>query len=295
MRVLIAGCGDVGSALGLALAQAGASVIGLRRDASRIPAALEPLAADLADSATFPAWPGGVDAVYYTAAADRSDEAAYRGAYVAGLGNVLRWIRAGGAAAHSVRRLVFTSSTAVYGQELGEWVDERSEIRPRHFTGRVLLEAEELVRSSGLPCTIVRFAGIYGPGRTRLVTGVRDGTLRCHDGEPSYSNRIHRDDCAGFLAHLALHVAAPEPLYLGVDDEPTDRCTVYHWLAARLGVPPPHERGAGPPAEPAGRGGSKRCRNERLRSSGYALRFPSFREGYAPLVDELRRSRGAAP
>lgn len=294
MRVLIAGCGDVGSALGLVLAKTGASVIGLRRDASRIPAALEPLAADLADPATFPAWPGGVDVVFYTAAADRSDDAAYRSAYVTGLENVLRWIRSGGAA-RTVRRLVFTSSTAVYGQELGEWVDERSETRPRHFTGRVLLEAEVLARSSGLPSTIVRLAGIYGPGRTRLVTGVRDGTLRCHEGEPSYSNRIHRDDCAGFLAHLALHVAAPEPLYVGVDDEPTDRCTVYHWLAARLGVPSPHERGAGSSTETTGRGGSKRCRNQGLRSSGYALRFPSFREGYAPLVDELRRSRGAAP
>ncbi len=294
MRVLIAGCGDVGTALGLALAEAGASVVGLRRDATRIPAALEPLAADLADPATFPAWPGEVDTVFYTAAADRSDEAAYRNAYVTGLGNVLRWIRSGGAAG-SVRRLFFTSSTAVYGQEHGEWVDERSETRPRHFSGRVLLEAEELARSGGIPSTIVRLAGIYGPGRTRLVTGVRDGTLRCHDGEPSYSNRIHRDDCAGFLAHLALHVAAPEPLYVGVDDEPTDRCTVYHWLAARLGVPSPHEHGAGPSTETAGRGGSKRCRNERLRSSGYTLRFPDFREGYAPLADGLRRHDGAGP
>lgn len=290
MRVLIAGCGDVGGELGLALARAGRRVLALRRDAGRVPAALEPLGADLADPSTFPPWPADVDAIFYTAAADRSDEAAYRAAYVAGLQNLVSWIRAAGAL-RSVRRLYFTSSTAVYGQERGEWVDERSETTPRHFTGRVLLEAEAFARSCGIPSTVVRLAGIYGPGRTRLVTGVRDGTLTCDDGPRTYSNRIHRDDCAGFLAHLALEVPAPAPLYVGVDDEPTDRCTIYHWLAERLGAPSPHRPGAGSAGLAGARGGSKRCRNEVLRSTGYRLRFPTFRDGYAALADELSRAR----
>jgi len=292
MRALIAGCGDVGIALGLALARAGCSVIGVRRVAARIPAPIEAIGADLADPSSLPRWPEGVDAVFYTAAADRSDEAAYRCAYVDGLANVLGWIRSGGGSG-AVRRLFFTSSTAVYGHEQGEWVDEGSPTEPRHVTGRILLEAEELVRSDGIPATVVRLAGIYGPGRTRLVTGVRDGMLTCDDGPPGYSNRIHRDDCAGFLAHLALHVPAPAPLYVGVDDEPTDRCTVYHWLAARLRVASPHQGGVHPAAA-GGRGGSKRCRNARLHATGYRLLFPTFRDGYAPLVDALRERRDGA-
>ncbi|MBK7972884.1 MAG: NAD(P)H-binding protein [Deltaproteobacteria bacterium] len=292
MRVLIAGCGDVGGQLGLTLARAGVNVVGLRRDAARIPAPIEAIAADLVDPTTFPAWPADVETVFYTAAADGPDETAYRGAYVAGLSGVLSWIHAHGAAS-SVRRVFFTSSTAVYGQEHGEWVDESSATEPRHFTGRILLEAEELALASGLPVTIVRFAGIYGPGRTRLVTGVRDGTLTCHDGAPTYSNRIHRDDCAGFLAHLALHVPAPAPIYVGVDDEPTDRCTVYHWLADRLGTAPPHRALEPPSSGPGGRGGSKRCSNARLRATGYRLRFPTFRDGYGTLVGDCSPPRPA--
>ena len=102
---------------------------------------------------------------------------------------------------------------------------------------------------------------------------------------------IHRDDCAGVLRHL-LGLEAPEPCYVAVDDEPAERREVLAWLARRLGVPAPAPA-AGPRAEDsgaaeAGRGGGglgKRCRNARLVASGYRFRFPSFREGYAALLD----------
>jgi nucleoside-diphosphate-sugar epimerase len=182
------------------------------------------------------------------------------------------------------RRLFFTSSTGVYGQSHGEWVDESSATAPTHFTGRILLEAERVAASSPIRATIVRLAGIYGPGRTRLIEGVRRGELGCHSGQPEWSNRIHRDDCAGLLAHLA-SLDEPESVYIGVDDEPTDRCTIYHWLADRLGVPSPHRQGA--PADDASRrGAGKRCSNTRLRASGYRLTFPTFRDGYRRILED---------
>ncbi len=277
MRVLVAGCGYVGTALGLALAADGHTVFGLRRRAAALPAPLVPVSADLTDAASLAGLPADLDAVVYAAAAGGRSEAAYRVAYVDGLGNLLEALAA---AARPPRRVLFTSSTSVYGQEDGSWVDEGSPTEPRGFTGRLVLEGEGCVAAGPIPGVVLRLGGIYGPGRTRLLESVRRGEARA---TPGWTNRIHRDDAAGALRHL-LGVADPAPLYVGVDCEPAERPAVLAWLAERLGV-------AAPPREPAsagggGRGGSKRCRNARLLASGYAFRYPTFREGYAALLEE---------
>lgn len=278
-RVLIAGCGDVGTELGRRLAAGGHAVWGLRRRPQGLPPPIRPLAADLADPATLAALPA-CDYVVYTAAADRHDEEAYRRAYVDGPGRLLAALREQGTAP---RRFFFTSSTGVYGQDRGEWVDETSPAEPASFSGRILLEGEGRLRASGIPATIVRLAGIYGPGRTRLVDEVRSGRA-ARAAAAGYTNRIHRDDCAGFLAHLVEMDLAGEPVaevYVGVDDEPAERREVVRWLAARLGVPEPAAEA--PPSS----GLNKRCRNARLKATGYCLRFPTYREGYAAILDDL--------
>jgi nucleoside-diphosphate-sugar epimerase len=177
-----------------------------------------------------------------------------------------------------IRRLLFASSTAVYAQSAGEWVDEASQTAPREFRGRILLEAEELVRTGPFPATVLRLGGIYGPSRTRLLDELRTGRARFVPGR--FTNRIHRDDAAGALEHLA-RLPAPEDVYLGVDCDPAEERTVYAWLAERLGAPSPRAA----EAEPSGRRvGSKRCRNARLLAAGYRFRHPTFREGYAALL-----------
>ena len=98
-------------------------------------------------------------------------------------------------------------------------MDETSETSPREFSGRRLLEGEQLFLQSPFPATIVRMAGIYGPGRTRLIDQVRRGEAICQTGEPRYTNRIHRDDCAGVLRHL-MSLSSPDAMYLGTDHEP---------------------------------------------------------------------------
>ena len=136
---------------------------------------------------------------------------------------------------------------------------------------------------SPIPATVVRFAGIYGPGRGWLIERARSGAS-CSDDPPKYTNRIHRDDCAGVLAHLVGLAVDREWLddrYIGVDDEPAAECEVLDWLAARLGAPPPRRTPAG---APAARGSGKRCSNARLRGTGYRFRYPSFRDGYAAVL-----------
>lgn len=289
-RILVAGCGYVGSELAVRLAADGHAVFGLRRGARPPPDGVEALRADLCDRAGLRAAlaeveHGGIDAVVYAAAADGADDEAYRRAYVEGLANVVDWADAQGM---RPPRVFFTSSTAVYAQADGSWVDEDSPTEPTHFSGVRMLEAERLVAAAG--GIALRLGGIYGPGRTRLVDGVRAGRATLRTGPPRWTNRIHRDDAAGALRHLVLATlsgAALEPVYVGVDDEPADDAAVLRWLAQRLALPePPNAAEAEAPA--GGRGGNKRCRNARLRASGFAFQYPSYREGYGALIDAQR-------
>ncbi|MFW5925359.1 MAG: SDR family oxidoreductase [Myxococcota bacterium] len=283
MRVLIAGCGYVGTALGEELAGAGHVVWGLRRDPTGLPAPLHPIAADLTDPSTLDALPGEVDRVVYAASPAEASDRGYADAYVRGLENLLRSLERRGA---RIGRALLTTSTAVYAQSDGAWVDEASPTEPTHFSGKRLLEGEQVLASSPHPTVAVRLAGIYGPGRTGMLRRVRDGEARC-PALPRYSNRIHRTDCAGFLAHLLLH-PDPASVYIGADDAPVELCEAYGWIADRLGVPRPERESPNQSAGDGRRGRSnKRCRNDRLHASGYALRVPTYREGYAPLIDAL--------
>ncbi|THG76646.1 SDR family oxidoreductase [Pseudomonas sp. A-1] len=277
--VVIAGCGDVGSRLGLQLQAAGWSVYGLRRDVAALPAGLLPLAADLLQADCPAQWPASApDYLVYCATPASSEESAYRATYVDGLRHVLGWLEQRG---QRPRRLLFVSSTGVYGQQDGEWVDESSPCQPASWSGRVLLEAEALALGGGLPASVVRLAGIYGPGRRWLLSQVRAG-YRVAEVPPLYGNRIHAEDAAGLLACLLQADArgvALEAVYLGVDDEPAPLAEVVAWLRERLGVS--HWA-----AESASRrAGSKRCSNARARALGWVPRYPSWREGYAALLD----------
>ena len=276
MRLLIAGCGYVGSELGLRFGGPGHQVWGLRREPGSLPKPILPLAADLLDPKLSERLPPA-DHVVYAASADASDPDAYRAAYVDGVTNLLEALVEVGA---PVERFIFVSSTAVYGDAAGGWVDEGTPPSPESFRGELVLEGERRVLSGPFPGVILRLGGIYGPGRTRLLERVRSGEARCPPGGSIWSNRIHRTDAAGILAHL-LTREAPGEVYIGVDDEPASRCEVYRFLAELLDAPSPKEDTGATSSR-----SNKRCSNRRIRASGYHFSFPSFREGYRAMVAE---------
>lgn len=283
MRVLVVGAGYVGARLAERLAHGGHDVWAVRRDPSALPSFLAAVAADVTDPATLGALPTDVDRVVYCVGASARTPGAYRAAYVDGLRNVLSELQ--GSAA---RRLVFVSSTAVFSESDGGWVDEASETDASSFSAAALLEGEELARTSGLDATVLRLAGIYGPGRTFLIRQVASREARVepadHEGPPRYGNRIHRDDCAGAIEHL-LGLPAVAPCYVGVDDDPAPLAETYRFVADHLGVAAPAEGAVG-----EGRGGNKRCLNARLRASGYSLAYPSYRDGYPAIIDAYREA-----
>lgn len=281
-NVLIIGCGYVGAALGTKLAAEGHLVRGMRRNPENLPGSITPLRADVHDKDLGNLLPEGLDFIFYTLSSGGGGEAGYRAAYADGPKNLLKAIDKKG---ENPRRIFFTSSTAVYAQTDGGRVDEESPTLPTHYSGRTLLEGERAYLKSGHPATILRLSGIYGPGRTRLIDAVRSGQAEVHESPPRFTNRIHRDDCAGALAHL-MKMDRPDEIYVGVDDEPADRRKVLNWLAERLGVPQPRAA-AGGEAPSARAATNKRCSNARLKASGYRFLYPSYREGYAEMIADM--------
>ncbi|MEM6786940.1 MAG: NAD-dependent epimerase/dehydratase family protein [Myxococcota bacterium] len=276
LPIVVIGVGYVGRALAGDLVEADYEVWGIRRQMD-MPPGVRPVAVDATDGealreALAPLARRPVDVCCLTAP-DRGDEAGYRRAY-------LDVVAATGRALSSIRRFLFASSTAVYGDAAGGWVDEATPVAPTRFSGEILVEAEASIRSIADETSAVRYGGIYGPTRDRTVRAVRLGR-RIAAGPVRHGNRIHRDDCAGVMRHLLARDTV-EDVYAAVDDDPAPLAEVERWLCEALGRDPSGL--VAPEDGPRGRGGDKRVRNLRLRQSGYVFRFPSYREGYASLI-----------
>lgn len=268
MTVVIAGCGDLGTEAGLSYVAAGHAVLALRRTTSVLPDSFASLSVDLATQV--PSLPADTQIVVLATSADGRHESAYRSAYVAAASNIITSIQRDVARAP---RVLLVSSTAVYGVDDGSWIDETTPADPRTPTASLLLEAERTLRAALPGAVVLRLGGIYGPGRGRLIEDARSGRA---PERPQFTNRIHRDDAAGAIVHLTTMNRAPEPIYLGVDNEPAERSDVLRFLAGELGVEPV--------AQVTGRPGGKRCDNGLLHGSGFAFRFPTYREGYRSIL-----------
>ncbi|WP_369930587.1 SDR family oxidoreductase [Xanthomonas sp. NCPPB 2632] len=268
--VLVAGAGDVGSRVARQLLADGHRVFALRRGEAADGDGIGWLRGDLTQPATLRDLPS-VDALIYAAAPDARDEDAYRALYVDGLRHIVDALPV------PPRRTVFVSSSAVYGEHGGDWVDETTPVAPGAFSGRVMRDAEQWLASRGVGGVSVRLAGLYGPGRTQLFERLRDGLARVPRGQGVYANRIHVDDAAASLA-LVLSLPDPAPVYVGVDDTPLPIDVLYDHLAGLLGVPLPPD-GPGPAGI-----GNKRLSNALLRASGFRCRWPDARAGYAALL-----------
>ncbi|WP_242392719.1 NAD-dependent epimerase/dehydratase family protein [Anaeromyxobacter oryzisoli] len=270
MRVLVAGCGWLGTAIAGRLVARGDEVTGIRRDPARAEAlrahGVEPLAVDLAAPGALARLPS-FDAAIACQSATADTPEAYRAAYVEANRTLLA------AAARTGARLVYTGSTGVFGQRDGSDVDEATAPAPASGTGAVLVEAEALVRAAG--GTVLRLSGLYGPGRAGIIDRVRSGRLALGPGDGAWMNFCHRDDAAAFVL-AALERGAAGAVYHGSDASPARRREVVEWIAARLRIPPPHgEAPSGP---------DRRIRSEVTRAAlAVSLAYPSFREGLAPL------------
>jgi len=272
-RVLIAGAGDVGLRVARLLRMRGEEVWALRRGVVADEGGIHGIQGDLTQPESLRALPDHITHLVYLPTPDARDEALYRAVFVDGLRHLLDAVGSPG-----LQRLLFVSSSAVYGEHGDTWVDEQTPPAPPGFNGRVLLEAERHA-SESTPSVVLRLAGLYGPGRMQLIERLRSGAVRVPRKQAHWANRIHVDDAAAAIVHL-LFLPEPSPLYLGVDNTPLPLDVLYDDFARRVHAPLPADGEA-----PAGVG-SKRLSNARLRASGFVPQWPDAREGYAALLDD---------
>ena len=269
-RILIAGCGYVGQATADLFDAAGWSVEGWTQSAeSAAKLAAKPYPVygiDITDEARISVQAGVFDAIIHCASSGGGDADAYRQIYLNGARNLLD--RFDGS------RILFTSSTSVYAQRDGSWVTEESQTKPARETGRILLETEELVLGHG--GIVARLAGIYGPGRSALLSKFLAGEAIIDPRNDRFVNQIHRDDIAAALFLLLNRPSPAREIYNVVDDQPILQSDCYRWLAETLNRPlPPVKKREGQRK----RGDSnKRVSNAKLRGLGWSPRYSTFAE-----------------
>lgn len=289
MRVVILGCGYVGQELAARLDAAGHHAVGVVRSAESAAelreGGLTAVQADLTDAEAVAGLPDA-DALVFAASAGRGSVEQARGLYVDGLRAVVDTYERRGS---PPERLLLTSSTGVYGDHGGDWVDERTPVDPQSPKARVIAEAEAVVHRSPFAGTVARFAGLYGPGRYRLRSDL--GTVT--DG---WRNSTHRDDAAGALAWFLTEDCARNETVLVTDGNPVRRWAFADWLAEQCGEPEPEKRTVEErlaaddlsPETARRLHTEKRCRNDRLLELGYEPAYADVFAGYADAVAAYR-------
>tara|TARA_R110000765_G_scaffold293026_2_gene388561 strand:+ start:2946 stop:3800 length:855 start_codon:yes stop_codon:yes gene_type:complete len=191
--------------------------------------------------------------------------------------------------APELRWVGYLSTTGVYGNHDGGWVDENTALTPTTRRGTARMQAESRWRAiPELPLHIFRLAGIYGPGRGPF-TKVKDGTARRIIKKDQVFSRIHVDDIAQALV-LSLHQPTPDGIYNLCDDDPVPPQDVIAYAAALLGVPvPPEIAIEDADMSPMARSfysESKKVRNDRIKQAlGWMPLYPSYRSGLAAILE----------
>lgn len=181
-----------------------------------------------------------------------------------------------------IERIIYLSTTGVFGVEDGSWVDENTSAEPRHPRARARLDSERLYRESGREVVALRIPAIYGPGRG-IGLSLRDGSYRLVDDGTRWSNRIHVEDLVEIISRLVMGSAATLPPVLCVgDDHPARSIDVVEHYCSRFKLQRPERISLQQAIE---RGMYTLTSNQRISNQlikqllGLRLRYPSYREG----------------
>ena len=271
MRILILGCGYVGQPLAKELIELDYEVHAARRSPLSIEGA-KTHQVDITQRDSFEFLPRNFDWIIFCASSGRGNAEAHRSVFVDGINNLIDWV------GETSARILFTSSTNIYPHTNGNWVDENTPQQPVAGTAQNLVDAETALMQSGITCSILRVAGIYGPDRGYFYRQLLNNEAVVTDKGKRWMNMIHRDDVVGAI--LAAMKIQPG-VYNACDDKPVTQGEFYEWLTNRLGKPMPPE---GEVTNQKRATTSKRVSNKKLKAAGWTLNYPTFREGYETLI-----------
>ena len=270
---LIFGCGYLGRRVASLWRASGHRVAALtRRNADALSAlGVEPITGDVLDRDSLQSLPVA-STVLYAVGLDRSAGRSMREVYVGGLANVLDTLP-------PCERFIYVSATSVYGQTNGEAVTEAAVTEPTEESGKVVLEAEELLLSRRPDAIILRFAGIYGPDRLLRKQPILKGDALVGDAD-KWLNLVHVADGASAVLCAESHSPLCET-YNVSDGAPVSRRTFYTLLAELLHAPAAKFDYRPDPSAP-----NRRIDASKFRALGWAPRFASYREGLTAAVAE---------
>jgi nucleoside-diphosphate-sugar epimerase len=277
-KILIVGCGSIGMKLAQMLSDKGHEVTGLKRNPPKAGSGnITYFTADISSTDQLNDLAVDFEVVYFIVSPDGRNKESYQAVYKNGLNNLLN--RFSKEAVNP--RWIFVSSTSVYGQSQGEWVDEDSIAEPENITSQIIKQAEQQLIGLNPDNIVVRFSGIYGPGREYLLRMAKQGSEVQKD-PPYYTNRIHQQDCIGvlvFLLEQSLQGIALEQCYVASDDDPATMWEVMSWLAEQMNCQSPLIKTNNNEIVM-----NKRCHNQRLKKLGYHFQYPDFKTGYLELI-----------
>ncbi|MFD1261201.1 NAD-dependent epimerase/dehydratase family protein [Entomomonas asaccharolytica] len=278
LSLLIIGCGDLGTRLGIKMANKGWQVYGARRDISQLPKEIVGINLNLYQQNLPINWPQhNLDYIVYCVAPSKGEHDRYYDLYYKGLENTLHWLQL---CQQMPKRLFVVSSTAVYAQNDGQWLDENSPTTPNNTQGKTMLAMEQLALHSKLNYTCVRLSGIYGPNRTYLINQAKQG-VHYPNQPPLYANRIHIDDAANLIQQLIEYQQMGNTLnncYIGVDDNPAPIQETLAWIRSKLNITALADEYS------ERRVGSKRLSNKLAKTTGWKPNYASYQEGYDELL-----------
>jgi nucleoside-diphosphate-sugar epimerase len=275
-KILSVGCGDIGGELNQRLVNAGHQVTGLKRHPPPVADKITYIAANIALPLQLQSLGTDFDFVFFILSPDSNAQTSYQTIYETGVNNLLAHF----SYANQSPRWFFISSTSVYGQSQGEWVNEDSLAEPSNLNSQFIRAAERKIMAANPENIVVRFSGIYGKGREYLLNRVQQ-TPEIQKNPPYFTNRIHQHDCVEvllFLLQQRLNGKNLEQCYLASDDNPAPTWEVISWLASQMNCPQPNVKINNIKEM------NKRCNNQRLKALGYRFYYPSYKEGYLPLV-----------
>ena len=279
-KIMLMGCGDVGMGLANRLVANGHEVTGVRRTQQTQPSAIHFIQADVTKAEQVEVLDLNVDYIVYILSPKGRDIAAYKAVFETGVDHLLSTLKR----QQAVMPIMFISSTRVYAQQQGEWVNEESPTEPTDERGQILLEAEGKFLAFNKHTTVIRFSGIYGRSNY-FINQLKKGA-EIQKEPPYYTNRIHREDCIGvleFLLSKQLNGAHLERIYLASDHEPAEKSTVANFITNKLGLAPSDTLMLGNNADR-----NKRIDSRQLTEAGYQFKHETYKQGYEAVINEER-------
>lgn len=264
-KVLILGSGFLGAQI---KKDFGNQVIGVSRSGEG------DLNLDLTLESSYSKLPRDIDYVIFAVSPDSSSTDSYQIAYIEILNLSLEFAKK----LSSLKKYIFVSSTGVYGVDNGSWVDELTIPDPIKATSKIIMQAENLMQTSGLKHVILRFGGIYGAGRYRMIEVAKAGNINLKEKE--FSNRIHVEDCSNLIKFSIDNL---EGTFIGVDCAPCDKNEVILWIREQLNLDKNMTEINATKIK------GKRCSNKKILDLGFNFLYPSYKEGYQQILQNWNR------